>query len=216
MTKLTIGLILITAIVFMSTSQDDAHTEAKQVNVPEGYRVTEPMLADVRPETSAIEGTPLAINTLCLGRSIVGFKEALAFKESQGKYQTVNVYGYMGKYQFGKGTLEIIGIHDINSFLRSPALQERAFMANTARNKWILRRDIKRFSGEVINGVEVTESGILAAAHLAGPGAVKKYLRSGGKLGFKDAFGTSILYYMKKFGGYDTSSIEPIRLPRAL
>ena len=48
---------------------------------------------------------------------------------------------------------------------------------------------------------------MLAAAHLAGPGNVKKYLRSGGTLQFNDAFGTSIKYYLKKFSGYDTSFI---------
>ena len=76
-----------------------------------------------------------------------------------------------------------------------------------SRNKWILRRDIKWFVSKKINGVEVTESGILAAAHLSGPGAVKKYLRSGGVEGFADAFGTTIRYYMKRFGGYDTSFV---------
>ena len=59
--------------------------------------------------------------------------------------------------------------------------------------------------------MKITESGILAAAHLAGPGSVKKYLRSYGKEGFSDAFGTSIRYYMKKFSGYDTSSIKPLK-----
>lgn len=75
-------------------------------------------------------------------------------------------------------------------------------------NKWILRRDIKRFVGKRINGVIVTESGILASAHLAGAGNVKKYLRSYGKIRFNDAFGTSINSYLKKFGGYEMSSIK--------
>ncbi|HBY67574.1 MAG TPA: peptidoglycan-binding protein LysM, partial [Flavobacteriaceae bacterium] len=84
------------------------------------------------------------------------------------------------------------------------------------RNKWILRRDIKRFKGKYVNGVKVTESGILAAAHLAGAGNVKKYLRSGGTIGFNDAFGTSISYYLKKFSGYDTSFILPNRKAKVL
>ena len=146
-----------------------------------------------------------------LGKSFAGFKEALGFKESQNDYFRVNKFGYLGKYQFGKGTLRLIGIYDSNVFLNTPELQEKAFIANAQRNKWVLRKDIKRFEGKTINGVKITESGILAAAHLAGPGSVKKYLRSYGKDGFSDAFGTSIRYYMKKFSGYDTSSIKPLK-----
>lgn len=143
-----------------------------------------------------------------LGKSFVGFKEALGFKESRGNYKSVNTLGYMGKYQFGKETLKLIGIYNTNDFLNDPELQEKAFIANTMRNKWVLRRDIKRFVGQRIDGVLVTESGILAAAHLAGPGSVKKYLRSYGAIGFTDAYGTTVRNYMKKFSGYDTSFIQ--------
>lgn len=143
-----------------------------------------------------------------LGKSYVGFKEALAFKESGGDYKSINQFGYLGKYQFGKNTLKLVGVYDTVGFLNSPALQEAAFYANASRNKWILQRDIKRFVGKTINGVEITESGILAAAHLAGPGSVKKYLRSWGAQAFSDAFGTSINNYMKRFGGFDTSFVK--------
>jgi hypothetical protein len=150
-----------------------------------------------------------------LGKSFVGFKEALAFKESRGNYFTVNTLGYLGKYQFGKNTLKLIGIYNPSQFLNDPKLQESAFIAYTARNKWVLRRDIKRFVGKYIDGVLVTESGILAAAHLAGPGSVKKYLRSYGAIGFTDAYGTTVRKYMKKFSGYDTSFIIPNRKAKA-
>ena len=156
---------------------------------------------------------PVAIPEL--GKSFVGFKEALAFKESRGNYFSVNTLGYLGKYQFGKNTLKLIGIYDTKQFLYNPQLQEKAFIANTARNKWVLRRDIKRFVGKTIDGVLVTESGILAAAHLAGPGNVKKYLRSFGAIGFTDAYGTPIRSYMKRFSGYDTSFIEENKKAKA-
>jgi hypothetical protein len=144
-----------------------------------------------------------------LGKSFEGFKEALAFKESRGDYFTVNTLGYLGKYQFGSETLKVIGIYNPNQFLYNPELQEKAFIANAERNKWVLRKDIKRFEGKLIGGVKVTESGILAAAHLAGPGSVKKFLRSFGGTNFSDAYGSSIKYYMKKFSGYDTSIVSP-------
>lgn len=151
-----------------------------------------------------------------LGKSFVGFKEAIGFKESGGDYNSVNRFGYLGKYQFGAGTLRLIGINDPSHFLKNPGLQEKAFIANAARNKWILRRDIKNFVGKRIDGVLVTESGILAAAHLAGPGSVKRFLRSYGLDNFADGFGTTVRYYMKHFSGYDTSFVQPDRLAKAL
>lgn len=142
-----------------------------------------------------------------LGKAYLGFKEAVAFKESRGNYRVINDFGYVGKYQFGLETLKLIGIYNVDQFLYNPELQEKAFMANTQRNKWVLRNDITRFEGKTISGITITESGILAAAHLAGPGSVKKFLRSYGNDTFSDAFGSSIRSYMKKFSGYDTSSV---------
>lgn len=142
------------------------------------------------------------------------FKEAIGFKESAGKYGRVNKYGYLGKYQFGKETLKLLGIYNTITFLNTPKLQEQAFYVNAKRNKWILRKDIKRFVGKKIAGVIITESGILASAHLAGPGNVKRFLRSYGTINTSDVFGSSILKYMKLFSGYDTSVVEAERNPK--
>ncbi len=151
-----------------------------------------------------------------LGKSYLGFKEALAFKESRGNYFTVNDLGYLGKYQFGAETLKLLGVYNPEYFLYTPELQEKAFLANSERNKWILRKDISRFVGKEIHGVAITESGILAAAHLAGPGSVKKFLRSFGGDNFSDAYGTSISSYMKRFSGYDTSFIKANKRAKAI
>ncbi len=153
---------------------------------------------------------------LFLGKTYLGFKEALGFKESRGNYYTINDFGYLGKYQFSASTLSMMGIKNADNFLYDTRQQEEAFLAYTSLNKWVLRKDIKRYSGKTIGGVKVTESGILAAAHLAGAGNVKKFLRSAGEDGFQDANGTSIRYYLKKFSGYDTSHIVPNRRPRIL
>ena len=64
-----------------------------------------------------------------LHRDFVGFKEALAFKESQGKYRAINTLGYLGKYQFGETTLERFRIYNMDAFLKNPELQEKAFAA---------------------------------------------------------------------------------------
>ncbi|WP_298764846.1 peptidoglycan-binding protein LysM [uncultured Polaribacter sp.] len=150
---------------------------------------------------------PLNKNLLYLRKDFVAFKEALAFKESQGKYSVVNTLGYLGKYQFGSTTLQRFRIYDTQSFLRNPELQEKAFVALCKVNKYILRKDIKRFNGKTISGIKITASGILAAAHLSGAGNVKKFLRSNGTKCFSDAYGATIKSYLKKFNGYDVTNI---------
>lgn len=113
----------------------------------------------------------------------------------------------MGKYQFGATTLKTVGIEDCSQFLNSPRMQEKAFVALLAQNKSELKDVIDKYDGRVISGILVTESGILAAAHLGGAGSVKKFFKHDGKRYFKDAYGTSIRSYMKEFGGYETSGI---------
>ncbi|GAB1309550.1 peptidoglycan-binding protein LysM [Urechidicola sp. KH5] len=147
------------------------------------------------------------------GKSFIGFRQALGFKESRNRYHIVNKYGYLGKYQFGKSTLRRLKVRNVENFLRDPEQQEQAFEALCSLNKYILRKDIKRSVGSKINGILITESGILAAAHLSGAGNVKKYLRSGGANDVSDAFGTSIQNYMILFAGYDVSDIEANQHP---
>jgi hypothetical protein len=166
------------------------------------------LISDIDYTVGAIKHLDMDILIPFTGKSYVGFKEALAFKESQGNYASVNTLGYMGKYQFGKNTLAFYGQYNTECFMQDPALQEKIFYHNTARNKWILRRDIKRFVGLEINGIVISESGMLAAAHLAGAGNVKKYLRSWGDQNFSDSYNTSIEDYLRRFSGYDLKEVE--------
>lgn len=182
------------------------------VRVPDQLRINEPTAVLFPQEQTLLDD--FKITPPFLGSQYVGFKEALAFKESQGNYFVINTYGYLGKYQFGVNTLELVGVYNGPQFLNDPILQEKVFNVNISRNKWILRRDIKRFVGKYIKGTEITESGILAAAHLAGPGNVQAYLRSYGKTDVMDGYGTSIANYIKKFSGYDISMITAERNPR--
>ncbi len=202
-------LVVLLVVLFIITGFTDMYTiktTTAKYNVPDkNYYATVVLPQEIKPEINFYSPN--------LGKSFIGFKEALAFKESQGKYHKVNTLGYLGKYQFGKSTLKRFKIYNTSEFLKDPELQEDAFIALCSLNKWILIRDIKRFVGRRINGVKITESGILAAAHLAGAGNVKIYLRSWGATKFEDAYGTSIALYMKKFAGYDTSLIKANKKP---
>lgn len=137
----------------------------------------------------------------------IAFREAVAHKESRGMYSIVNSLGYMGKYQFGARTLRGLGYVSGAAFLQSPQMQERAFVSYLQYNKKHLQKYIDRYAGKTIAGVKVTESGILAAAHLGGTGGIKRFLRSAGTDSFRDAYGSSVRYYLKRFGGYDLSKV---------
>jgi hypothetical protein len=133
---------------------------------------------------------------------LYNFLEAIGFRESGNRYDVTNKWGYMGKYQFGKSTLKGLGFRVTRKeFLSNPQLQEEAMMALLLHNKEKLQKYIDIFDGKTVNGMYITESGILAAAHLGGQGSVKRYFKNGRV--FKDGLGTKITTYMQKFSGYD-------------
>ena len=131
----------------------------------------------------------------------VDFLKAIGHKESGNRYDIVNRFGYMGRYQFGKKTLRGLGFKiSQEEFLNSPQIQEKAMYALLKQNKRSLRKHIEKYNGMIVHGVLVTESGLLAAAHLGGAGSVKKWFRTGKVR--KDGNGVKITTYMTKFSGY--------------
>jgi hypothetical protein len=129
------------------------------------------------------------------------FLRKIGHVESGNRYGIVNRWGYMGKYQFALETLKALDIQTSRKeFLSSPGLQEKAMHKLLTENKKSLKRYIKKYDGKIVHGVLVTESGILAAAHLGGAGNVVNWFRHGDD--FKDGNGTPITRYMKIFSGY--------------
>ena len=119
------------------------------------------------------------------------FLDAIGQRESSNRYDVVNSYGYMGKYQFGSKTLKGLGYKvSKEEFLNNPELQEQAMLDLLKHNKKKLKRFIDKYEGKTVHGIYITESGILAAAHLAGQGNVRKFFRKGYE--FKDGFGTKM------------------------
>ena len=150
----------------------------------------------IKPE---LEVTEIKLSVI---KNHTKFLDDIGFRESSNNYRAVNQFGYLGKYQFGRKTLNSLGFEDISNreFLENESIQEEAMYALLNHNKRILRRQIQKYHGETIHGVYITESGILAAAHLAGAGNVRKFFRKGYE--FKDGNGTKMTSYMILFSGY--------------
>ena len=130
------------------------------------------------------------------------FLAAVGRRESSNRWTVINKWGYMGRYQMSRKNVDIfLGKHITNKqFLESRELQNKCMVALLKHNKKLLRRQIQKHANTNVNGVWVTESGILAAAHLAGAGNVKRWFRNGKNP--KDKLGTSLEDYMKLFSGY--------------
>jgi len=154
-------------------------------------------------KTQEVISIPIEIEVVMIDEipNLDSFLNDLGYRESSNRYDVVNQYGYMGKYQFGKSTLKGLG-YDISKveFLSSPDIQEEAMIKLLKANKHTLRRQIKKYDGKLVNGIFVTESGLLAAAHLVGPGSVRKWVRNGRM--FQDGNGVKLTEYIQTFNGY--------------
>ncbi|KXZ71602.1 hypothetical protein [Acinetobacter venetianus] len=102
------------------------------------------------------------------------------------------------------------GIHSFNDFLTKPELQ---LMAVSDWINYLCKRmqilNFNQYYGKIINGVEVTESGAIASAHLMGEGGLATFLGSPvfkKKSAVSDGNGTHISSYLSMFGGFDLES----------
>ena len=128
----------------------------------------------IQPEIQAGEFT-LKTNKL------QDFMHDMAYRESSNNPRIVNRWGYMGLYQFGRKTLNSLGYSNVSNrqFLSDESIQHEAMINLLKHNKKVLKRHIKKYNGKMVHGIRITESGLLAAAHLGGAGTVRKFLRTG-------------------------------------
>lgn len=183
---------LLTVVALLSFGMSDS--EEKRQNLP----TIEQMEEEQRLKEEAIKDSIANYHKVELDN----FLSAIGFRESGNRYDITNTFGYMGKYQFGRATLKGLGYKvSKKEFLSNPDLQEEAMLSLLNHNKEKLQQYIDVYDGKTINGIYITESGILAAAHLGGQGSVRRYFRNG-KV-FKDGYGTKITSYMSDFSGYD-------------
>lgn len=131
-------------------------------------------------------------------------------RESGGNYGITNSLGYTGAYQFGAPALETVGYlkpgtgRAGNKALKNPSnwtlpggLQE--YLSNPAIQDEAMRRLMNSNKGTLTkmglinrNTPSQDVNGMLAAAHLAGPGGVRKMMRGSNP---RDAYGTGAREY---------------------
>ena len=190
--------LLLTVLLSVMCTSIMAFTVARIVNPPIETEIATPASEIILPEIE-IEVPEIKIEV----KNHDKFLDDIGFRESSNNYKAVNQFGYLGKYQFGRKTLNAIGFEDVSNyeFLSNPEIQEEAMTALLSKNKHTLRREIKNYVGQTINGIYITESGILAAAHLGGAGNVRKFFRKGYE--FQDGNGTKMTSYMVRFADYN-------------
>lgn len=130
------------------------------------------------------------------------FLDEMGMLESSDDYKKVNRFGYLGRYQF---SIKTLNKHlDIKctpqEFIDNKNLQDYAMYKYLKKNKEELYKYIGKYQFTTYKGIYITESGILAAAHLGGASSVRKFFDKG-KV-FKDGNGTPITKYLKQFAGY--------------
>ena len=144
------------------------------------------------------------------------FLKALAEKESTNDPTKINKLGYIGKYQFGEIALKDIKADkkiNYKNFKKNHKIwpekeQDKAMIKLMKRNIKYLGDYLKDYDGKIIADIEMTKSGMLAAAHLLGASNVKKFINTNGKHNPKDGFGTKLTDYIKKFNGYKFGELK--------
>ncbi len=167
------------------------------------------------------------------GVTYVDFLHDLAMTESSMKPSAMNGPGYAGLFQLGEAALIDAGyyikdgtkkndwqgsftgkngINSLSDFKNNPDAQVKA-VVDYQKQSWkvIQSLGLDKYIGKTINGVQITQSGLIAGAHLVGYGGLKSYLSSNGTIIPKDGNETAITSYIKKLGGYtiDLSSPAP-------
>lgn len=140
-------------------------------------------------------------------RGYIAFSQKMSKIESNHNIMAVNQHGMLGKYQFSPKTLKMLNIHiEPDSFLVNEALQDSAFKLNLRKNYNILRKYIIEHHDTIRGDIHITTSGILAGAHLLGPGGVMSWLRDDTTQRRFDGNGTHVEKYIRLFSNYDLTS----------
>lgn len=127
------------------------------------------------------------------------YLKLLAYKESRLRPDVTNKYGYTGLYQFGKSALKAVGISK-DDYSNSVSKQHEA----AAKLRALNLSKLEKYVGKTYGGITMTRNNLAAAAHLGGEGNLIKFIKSDGKIDFKDGrvgdkHRTPISHYLKFF-----------------
>ena len=135
--------------------------------------------------------------------------DSISGTESGGRYNCTNNIGANGRYQFMPATRQDLCTRvdpslpcvSQGAFANCPALQDAYFQAFNKDNYNALE-NCGAFNkvGSTINGAQVSESCLMAAAHLGGAGGACKWANSNGAYDPDDG-ATSLTDYCNKHGG---------------
>jgi hypothetical protein len=141
------------------------------------------------------------------------FKVKLSYFESGHNPLAINTLGYLGLYQFGELAFQDIyglaeGSTKYNYYKKNikrwdPRQQDEDLKKLYINIVKYFDNYLVKYKSKVINGIKISPSGMLAAAHLVGVEATKKYLDNLGKHVLEDAYGTNVEKYIKLFCDYD-------------
>lgn len=192
-----------------------------------------PQRTDPRGEQGAIQpsANPAGLDPRIIGavdsQSPLG--PTLAGSESGGSFTARNSVegsggtGHFGRGQFSRGRLDdakragvIPGDMTPEQFMASPEAQQRVEQWHVDDiRQGIRNRGLDRFEGQTLNGVPITEQGMINVAHLGGQGGLAQFLESGGKYNPADKNGTKLSDYLA-MGARDAaqSAGDPMSNPR--
>lgn len=152
-------------------------------------------------------------------QSLNAFLVALRMMESGGDYQAVNTLNFLGAYQFGEAALIDLGyvrpdgdpydnnysggwtgkngVDSSREFLASRKVQDKAAAA-WVKLMWhyIEAEGLHRHAWTEVGDVQLTPSGMLAATHLLGTGALAQFIETDGRVDPRDPYGMPITSYM--------------------
>ena len=140
----------------------------------------------------------------------------LAMRESSNRAWIENQYGFIGLYQMGTDALKDTGYIDktSNKWSGKYGIKTRQdFLTNVDVQNIAVReyhkiiwekylKDYHVYEGQEINGVKLTKSGMIAASHLVGAGALIKLIQTNGKINKDDGNGITFFEYLIGFKDY--------------
>lgn len=196
-----IGLAMILTLAFSTQDANQYSNEFKRLHMKSLATLVEKPVVAKKPVVKRAKRVYRG--------DVKAFMQLMARVESDNTPTARNRFGMLGKYQFSPKTIRALGYSvSADEFLSDPSLQDEVMVKYMKDNRRTLSKLIRNYAGLEVNGVVVTESGILAGAHLAGTGGLLAFFYPE-KYGYRtsDANGTSVAYYMKKFSGYDLSGM---------